>query len=402
MKREGRNPAHFHASILSMMKDEGPFLLEWLAYHQHIGFDQVSVYTNKCNDGTDDMLRRLEEMGLARHYRNDVPAGKKPQPHALGLATANPDIRDTDWLIVMDADEFLSVKLKQGRITDLIDALPHATDGIALTWRYFGSSGLTDWNPGLVTENYTHAAPDSFHKGWGVKTLFRPFEHMRLGIHRPHVKSAGGKPELAQLLQDQNWVNGSGKALDKTFITSGWRSTEQSLGYAWAEMNHYGVKSREAYLLRQIRGNVNNKADKYNAAYFSIFDRNEIEAPNIQRQLPKVKATIAQWLEDPRLRKLQDEALDYHRTQVAQLRSAPEYNGLIAELDQAGDIPIDRLNEVLYIQHMPPAAQEKVRKLQASGMADRDIALMVDAAIKRYVANQETQTGEDSPEAPET
>ena len=167
-------------------------------------------------------------------------------------------------------------------------------------------------------------------------------------------------------------------------------------------MNHYGVKSREAYLLRQIRGNVNNKADKYNAAYFSIFDRNEIEAPNIQRQLPNVKATIAQWLEDPKLRKLQDEALDYHRTQVAQLRSAPEYNGLIAELDQAGDIPIDRLNEVLYIQHMPPAAQDKVRKLQASGMPDRDIALMVDAAIKRYVANQETQAGEDSSEAPET
>ena len=370
------------------MKDEGHSLLEWLAYHRHIGFDRVSVYTNNCNDGTDEMLIRLEEMGLVQHYRNDVPEGKKPQPHALGLATANPDISDTDWLLVMDSDEFVSVKLKRGRISDLIDAIPKEVDGITLTWRFFGSNNLIDWNPGLVTESYTLAAPDKFRKGWGVKTMFKPFENMRLGIHRPHVKSRRTDPHMARILRDQTWVNGSGQELPKDFNLSGWRSTKPTLGYKWAEVNHYGVKSYEAYLLRRIRGNVNNKADKYNAAYFSIFDRNEISATNVQRHLRGTKKAMSRWLEDPILRKLQERALEYHRDRVEQLRGTPEYDAWLSELHKASEVPIERLNEVLFIQHLPSKTQKKVHELQAAGVADREIALMLSSVTESRKAKR--------------
>ena len=82
-------PKHRY-TILSMMKDEGHCLLEWVAYHHLIGFDNICVYTNNCQDGTDDMLIRLQEMGYCQHFRNEVPKGKKPQPHALWLAGKNP------------------------------------------------------------------------------------------------------------------------------------------------------------------------------------------------------------------------------------------------------------------------------------------------------------------------
>ena len=379
------------AAILSMMKDEGHSLLEWVAFHRHIGFDRISVYTNDCADGTDDMLIRLEEMGLVRHFRNDVPEGKKPQPNALKLATANPVVTQADWLLVMDADEFVSVKVKRGRIGDLIDMAPEGTDAITLTWRFFGANGLTDWNPGLVTEAYTHAAPDKFRKGWGVKTLFRPFKGMRLGIHRPHVKSLKTDPESAKLLRDQNWINGSGQPMPRDFNLSGWRSTKPTLGYKWAELNHYGVKSYEAYLLRRMRGNVNNKADKYNAAYFSIFDRNEIEAPNVRRHLRGTKRHIARWLEDPTLKRLQDQAMEFHRVRVEQLRQTPEYDAWLDELKRAAEMPIDKLNEVLFTQHLPKDVQEKIQKMQADGVPDREIALMVDAAIQNRKSNRRAE-----------
>jgi hypothetical protein len=364
-------------TILSMMKDEGPSLVEWVAYHRHIGFDNICVYTNNCSDGTDDMLIRLEELGHVRHFRNDVPEGKKPQPNALALGTANPQVMDSQWILTMDADEFLSIKTGRGMIDDLVAHIPPEASAMAITWRFFGSAGITDWNPGLVTESYTRAAPDKFKKGWGVKTLFKPYDHIKLGIHRPHIKNAKQMPDRAKALFDQVWVNGSGDRMPDEFSLSGWRSTKPTLGYRLAEMNHYAVKSYEGYLLRRVRGNVNNKEDKYNAAYFALFDRNETEATTASQHAAPVKALIAKMLADPVLRDLQDKAMEFHAARVAKLRATGEYDGWIAELKEASKVPLDRLDEVLFIQHLPKKWQDKVKEMQAQGVPDKTIARMI-------------------------
>jgi hypothetical protein len=360
-----------------MMKDEGPALVEWLAYHHAVGADRIVVYTNDCTDGTDAMLDRMEAMGLVRHFRNDVPEGRKPQPNALRLAAANPAVTASDWILVMDCDEFLSVKTGAGRLPDLIAALPAGTDAVVVTWRFFGSNGLVDWNPGLVTASYTRAAPDGFRKGWGVKTLFRPFPHMKLGIHRPSIHGARKHPDRARALRDQLWVNGSGRPMPEEFALSGWRSTRPTLGYALAEMNHYAVKSREAYLLRRLRGNVNLKQDKYDSAYFALFDRNEEEHPAARRHLPEVEWRMAEWLADPELARLQRRALEIHAERVAALRATGEHHRWLAELDRAAQVPFDRLDEILFTQHLPRAWQDKIAQFRAAGVPDRVLAAMV-------------------------
>lgn len=369
-------PKHKY-TILSMMKDEGHSLVEWVAFHNHIGFDNICVYTNNCGDGTDDMLIRLEELGWCKHFRNDVPEGKKPQPNALALATQNDEVMDSEWILTMDADEFLSIKCGKGRISDLVERIPPEAQAMAITWRFFGSSEVTDWNPGLVTEHYTRAAPDKFKKGWGVKTLFRPYEHAKLGIHRPHIKNAKQKPERAKALFDQVWVNGSGELMPDDFSLSGWRSTKPTLGYKLVELNHYAVKSYEAYLLRRVRGNVNNKPDKYNEAYFALFDRNEIEAVNVHRHLRGVKKKMERILADPTMRKLQDQALEFHAERVNRLRTTGEYDHWLNELKEASKIPLDKVDEVLFVQHLPKKWQEKVKELQAQGVPDKTIAKMI-------------------------
>ena len=106
-----------------MMKDEAPFLLEWYAHHLAVGFTKILVYTNDCTDGTDDMLIRLEELGWCQHFRNDVPEGKKPQPNALALATQNEEVTDSDWILTMDADEFLSIKVGRGWVRDIMERI---------------------------------------------------------------------------------------------------------------------------------------------------------------------------------------------------------------------------------------------------------------------------------------
>lgn len=370
------SPKHTY-TILSMMKDEGHSLVEWVAYHTHIGFDNICVYTNNCGDGTDDMLIRLEEMGWVKHFRNEVPEGKKPQPNALSLATQNPDITDSEWILTMDADEFLSVKVGRGWISDLVERMDPKASAMNITWRFFGSNDVTSWNPGLVIESYTRAAPDEFKKGWGVKTLFKPYPEMKLGIHRPHIKKAKQDPANAKFMYDQLWLNGSGDPMPDEFSLSGWRSTKPTLGYKLAELNHYAVKSYEAYLLRRVRGNVNNKPDKYNEAYFALFDRNEIDAPNVQRHARGTRKKMAQILSDPVMRTLQDQALAFHEERVRKLHDTGEYDHWLNELKQAAQIPLDGLDEVLFIQHLPKEWQAKVKELQAQGIPDKKIAKMI-------------------------
>ena len=43
-------PGRGRRAIVSAMRNEGLWLLEWLAYHKAIGFDPIFVATNDCTD----------------------------------------------------------------------------------------------------------------------------------------------------------------------------------------------------------------------------------------------------------------------------------------------------------------------------------------------------------------
>ena len=134
-------PQSKHGTVMavSMMKDEAPFLLEWFAHHLAVGFTDILVYTNDCSDGTDEMLIRLEELGLGYHRPNVIPEGIKPQPSALNHAQAEPLVRAADWVLVFDADEFLSINHPAGNLEGMLDdAVARGANGVVITWRIFG------------------------------------------------------------------------------------------------------------------------------------------------------------------------------------------------------------------------------------------------------------------------
>lgn len=369
--------------IVTMMKDEAPFLLHWIAHHRLIGFDHIVVFTNDCSDGTDAMLTRLEQMGEVTHIPNPVPEGGKPQPLALRRADKLAEVHGADWVIALDVDEYLAIKPGAGRLDDLLATAPEA-DGFVLTWRMMGSNGLVEWTDHPVTEAYPHGAPDLFRKGWGVKTLFRPFANMKLGIHRPTVK---GKDKTALL--DRGWVNGSAKPMTRAFKTEMWRSSLATLGYAHAEIAHFATQSQEAYLRRAARGNVNAKPNKYDATYFGIFDRNETTPDTFGRYATATRARVAEYLADPKLHARHRRAQAWHDEQRHILRAAPDFVQTLATLQAASDIPFDALDDVLFTQPLAPAGKEMVARMREQGLPDRDIARALARTITRIEAQRD-------------
>ena len=352
-----------------MMKDEAPFLLEWYAHHLAVGFTKILVYTNDCSDGTDDMLIRLEELGLGYHRRNDIPEGVKPQPSAMKYAQAEPKVAEADWILMFDADEFLCINYGDGTLDPMPNAAGDA-NGIVVTWRIFGSGNVVDWSRDPVTEQYLYAAPPTWNKGWRVKTLFKfDPDKWKIGIHRPSIKNKHletGFPDTVK------WLNGSGQPMEDYFKFRGWRSIRRTVGYQWAQMNHYAVKSIDSYAIRKFRGNVNNKKDKYNADYWSLQDRNEVYDDKILRYTERRKQIMDELLTDPVLSRLHYAAIEKVEARLEEYRATDAYAELKQSLLEASEVPITQ------IVAKPPKARDpaEIAKLMSQvekNNADRPI-----------------------------
>ncbi len=262
------------ALAILTVKNEGAFLIEWLAHHRAAGFTDFLVYSNDCDDGTDAMLDRLAQMGWLAHCPNPGPHEQGPQWDMLKAAQKHPLVQAADWIAVLDIDEFVNIHLGARRLPDLLAALPKA-DAIAMTWRLFGNSGQVAMRDAPVTQTFVHAAPATLGWPWRAqmfKTLFRgpkDAPYSKLGVHRPR----GLRPAFPA----PHWFDGSGRALGTGFHASRVFSDYTRDNYAMVQLNHYALGSVESYLVKADRGRANRDASGFDLGYWIERNLNEVE-----------------------------------------------------------------------------------------------------------------------------
>lgn len=316
-------------AIVTTMKNEGPFILEWLSYHRAIGFDDIIVYTNDCTDGTDTMLQMLERKGYVQHRENPFrESGLKPQHAALQASEDEPVIKNAKWVTCIDVDEFVNIKVGDGTLDALFDAVPDA-NMIAMTWRLFGNGDMHEYEDCPITEQFLRCAPEFArkpHQAWGFKTLFQNIGlFKKLGVHRPK----GLNP---QLWEEINWVNGSGQPLPREMFRNGWRSTTETYGYDLVQLNHYAVRSAESFLVKRDRGRVNHVDRDQGLAYWFRMNNNFEEELSIQKRLPMMKEELARLLADPEIKTAHDNAVKAHRDKIDALRATENYANFYGDL----------------------------------------------------------------------
>ena len=77
------------ALLLAVMRNEGPYIIEWMAHHFALGIDDLLVFTNFCTDNTDKILDRIEEMDFAVFaQRARVSTSRRLQVASVGLVRA--------------------------------------------------------------------------------------------------------------------------------------------------------------------------------------------------------------------------------------------------------------------------------------------------------------------------
>jgi hypothetical protein len=168
--------------LMSSLKNEGPFILEWVAHHRVVGFDAIYVASNDCSDGSDALLAALDRAGIIGHVPNEVAPGVIPQHAGYDRIRASHPIDRAEWLMMLDTDEFLNIHIGQNRVQDLT-MRAGAADIIAVSARSFSDLPQTHWEPGPVTRAFPMALRLHHRANQSVKTLTRAPARFR-GIHR--------------------------------------------------------------------------------------------------------------------------------------------------------------------------------------------------------------------------
>ena len=316
-------------AIVTTMKNEGPFILEWLAYHRAIGVDDFLVYTNDCSDGTDTMLMMLQDKGIVQHRENPFRTmDLKPQHAALQAAEDEPVMQNCGWGICMDVDEFINIKVGDGTLAALYAAMGEA-NMISLTWRLFGNADVHGYQDRFLIDQFTACAPQVVrkpHQAWGFKTLFRNIDiYKKMGVHRPK----GLRPDLWDQI---NWLNGSGRPLPHQMFRNGWRSTLETYGYDWVQLNHYAVRSAESFLVKRDRGRVNHVDRDQGMNYWFRMNFNAEQDLSIRRMIPAAEAEFARLMADPDIAAAHHAAVAAHRAKIAELRAQQTPSAFYTEL----------------------------------------------------------------------
>ncbi|QUJ77869.1 glycosyltransferase family 2 protein [Sulfitobacter albidus] len=313
--------------IVGCMKNEAPYIVEWVAYHRAMGVDNFLIYTNGCSDGTSELLDRLQAMGILQHRNNDDWKGNSPQQYALNQALKEPVIQNAEWIIHIDVDEFMNVRCGNGTVQDFLDAVPDATN-VAMTWRLFGHNGVTKLSDDLVIDQFDTCAPKFCpkpHTVWGFKTMFKNIgAYEKISCHRPN--------KLDEAFENKvKWVNGSGKDMTREVAKNGWRSSKKSIGYDLLQLNHYALRSAESFLIKRQRGRALHVDRSIGINYWIRMDWSDFRDITIKRNIPRLRAEYDRLMADADLRRWHEHGLAWHRDKAAELHETPEFAELYQE-----------------------------------------------------------------------
>lgn len=293
------NPAPLSekVALVSCMRNEGIFLLEWVAYHQGLGFDAIIVVTNDCTDGSDTLAATLASHGHITHIDQTVPPGHSPQDSGMDLALAWLRSHAFPWALHIDSDEFLlltGVTLPQ-LLTDLA-----AADVVPLPWRLFGDNGQTTWTPGAsVLDSFTRAEPAPTPGVTKFKCLFRVASFARATDHNPLDPQV---PAPRVLTPDAAALSNASLYQAKS---ARFRPHDVACAAKRARLNHYAVKSQDLFLMKNDRGDGQGKRDdtKYHLGsnWHRLANRNDVPDTAILRHAPDTHRRLAALRSDPQI-----------------------------------------------------------------------------------------------------
>ena len=245
-------------AIVCIAKQEQDYIEEFVKYHLALGFKNIFLYDNEDTPTYKTLLYKYKENITFIHLPHNNYQ-KAVQYKALDHFVKNHLFtRNITHVAHIDIDEFIVLK-KHKNICDFIDEyIIGDCQGIAMNWRFFGSSGKTEKTHVPVTLRFTMC---QIGGDMHIKTLFKKDNFLRfndchsVSLSKGYIKST-----------NNTIVNGPfNKEMDFDVI----------------QLNHYKVKTYPEFKYIRTRQRADIRSVDHTKEdidlNFKTYDRNEIE-----------------------------------------------------------------------------------------------------------------------------
>lgn len=266
-------------TVIASMRNEGPFIVEWVAWYRAIGFTDVVVVTNNCTDHSPELLDALGQVKRIHHMRVDPPPNASITMRKLAAAQKFRAVRWSEWVFIADADEFLVIHKGRGHIEDLIgpEDAPPPFVAMSFNWKIFGTSGIEAFHDLPVHQQFFLSKKTSADISNSVKTIFRkPAAFQRFADHTPSGWDAAVGGDWGS--GDNHWVNGSGKLVPGfTPFDGPLRQTPADCtDHSVAQINHYMLRSAETFSQKAGTTSPTARRNRYTPKYFDSADKGDL------------------------------------------------------------------------------------------------------------------------------
>ena len=158
-----------YLSVVTIMRNEGKYVKEWLDYHILVGVERFYIYDNESTDNLADVLEPYIKQGIVvyKYFPGDKKNGIQAQAYMDCIQNYK---NETQWLAIIDADEFI-VPMKHNTVPELLKDY-ESVPGLSINWLMFDSNGHDKKPRGGVLENYTRCNPD--YQGTIIKSIVNP------------------------------------------------------------------------------------------------------------------------------------------------------------------------------------------------------------------------------------
>lgn len=271
-KNDARRNFEHELAIVSIAKNEGKYIEQWLAYHKSLGVSKVYLYDNESDDHLDEIVKPYVECGFVE-YTKFPGQGMQLVAYNDVISHCADNVR---YLAIIDCDEYLMPAKKESNIVSVIkkifDDNPQA-GGIGVNWCVYGSAGKKVEEEGFLAERFTMRA-EQF--AWN--------NHLIKCIVNPRLVSDYISPHFPIYMRGAWTVSPQGERL-----------------YAWYNMNvsfekircnHYFCKSVEEFQRKQARGLADRPGVYYDMTKFNKYNKNDEEDLSMLSYISDIKANL--------------------------------------------------------------------------------------------------------------
>jgi glycosyltransferase involved in cell wall biosynthesis len=272
------------SAVCLIVRDEARDIDEWIAFHALAGFDSQIIFDNGSTDGTAERIQ-----AAARHHdiRFHAWRDRSTASQVLAYDAACTAYKlEFDWIAFLDSDEFLVTA--DGAPVNRFLARFDGFSAVAVNWAIYGANGHEDFPPGLVVENFTRRAGESFFPARHVKSIIRP--RLAERCVNPHYFSM--REDM-----DGHYCDAQGRYmlwLRAPEAPGGvMRGVSRALpDYNSCRVNHYFTRSRAHFLAKLRRGYPSDVAVR-RLDEFDEYNRNDVEDPIAARDLAALREAVA-------------------------------------------------------------------------------------------------------------